>query len=111
MSVVCSTVRGEEWRQSGRQGETKILALFSQSRSFSQQRQPTEDPDFLDCFVALIVDFDFDWDFFAVKVELWPKQGDIALMVGNGGIVRITFSPAALGVAQTSQIVHVNTLR
>lgn len=34
---------------------------------------PTSDFEFLDCFVALIVDFDFDRDWFAMQVELWSK--------------------------------------
>lgn len=31
---------------------------------------PTSNFDFLDCFIALVVDFDFNWDGFTVKVEL-----------------------------------------
>ena len=53
---------------------------------------PTSDFDFLDRFVALVVDFDFDWDGFTVEVELLSKPGDNQLMSENGGMVRITVS-------------------
>lgn len=35
---------------------------------------PTSDFEFLDCFVALVVDFDFDGDRFAVEIELWSEM-------------------------------------
>lgn len=33
-------------------------------------QEPTSDFEFLHCFVALVVDFDFDWNRFSVEVEL-----------------------------------------
>lgn len=40
---------------------------------------PTTDFNFLDCFVALVFDFDIDWDRFTMKVELRQNRREILI--------------------------------
>lgn len=40
-------------------------------------KTPTGDFQFLHRFVALVIDFEFDWDGLTVKVELWERRNYI----------------------------------